>query len=677
MHSNRGGSTANRILSVLIVMGVGWLCHGVPTAFSAHISLLTHPDHLAVYSPIVFDARSEGEENLAGVRWKFDDGTIVHGPLAEHRFKDPGPHYVELETIDYTGQRTYDLVELPLDPEPLGVDLRVSGIQVSDPLPTGNNDGVLAPGERGTIRVFVTNIGSKPAREVRASLVLTPDVRAELPLSYRVQSLSFSEVPPFSQIPSSNSLVFSLPHDFEPPHGLWFYLLVEDKEKHRSLGALTIPLGDKESNVYSVPLGIEGTVSPQFRESTLYFRSPATDLLRVGLTGMSTLDPVIWLSTPDGRRLYDEDSGDGNGALLVISDAQEGLYRLEIGGESGSVGAFVATADTGWVPFGHEQSNIVIGEDRVGMIRTADETVVYAFYAEANEEIKALVSGETGTFDPYFILRGPDGAEIASDDDSGPGNDASVVVPYAPVSGMYTLVVKTTPKWRTTGQFRLYLIDERYETNEISIGQTLTGFVQNMGHRISYHFSNPHRRLLVFTLDDFDSSPTEFEMFNPYLQLFDSEGEPVAVDDDTGSGDDAILMTRLTEGFVEVSGGPYETTGPYRLHVERDPKSIPDLRTGTTTALIRRGKTDIYRAYIEEDSTVHIEVSRIDGDLEPTVRVLAPNGRRLVQVGPDTFHEPSSVRTFLIAPQTGQYKIHVWGTGKSSGLASITLEVID
>jgi len=667
----------NRMLCLLMIT-VGMLTGlFLDTGFAARITVHTHPDHFAVYSPIVFDARSEGEENLAGVRWDFDDGTVVHGPLAEHRFKEPGPHYVQLETIDPHGNRTYDVIQLDVAAEPIGVDLRVSGIRVFDPFPTGNNDGVLSPGERGFAQIVITNIGTKSAPNVKATLELTPKIREQLPRQYHRQTLSFGAIAPFRHVSSGNTLVFPLRYNCEAPYGLWFYLLIEDDEQHRSLGALTIPLGDRESNVYSVPFGVEGLITSTLRESTLYFRSPATDLLRVSVTSTSVLDPAVTLFSPDGNQLTNKNSGDGDDELTILADAPEGLYRMMIGGKSGSIGSYIVTVDTGYVPAGHEQSNITMGEDRIGRIRTAGETRVYTFYASRNERIEALVTSEEDKLDPFLTLFDPNGNAIEYDDDSGPGTDAHILVPHVPSSGMFRLIVKSSPKSPTTGRFRLILIDERREVDEVSAGQTSTGVIQNMGHRVLYHFKNPNRRLLVFTLDDLETGPEEYSTFDPYLRLLDAAECLVAVDDNSGAGDDAMLMTRLSEGTVEVSGGPYETTGSYRLRVEQDAKATPSLRFGTTTTLISSGRTDSYRTYVEEGGSIHVEVTRISQDLEPVVRLLAPNGRQLLQAQPDESTQGDNVRVFLIAPQTGQYRIQVWGVGRTSGLAAIKLEVID
>ncbi|MFH1742549.1 MAG: hypothetical protein ABIH23_26390, partial [bacterium] len=222
-------------LSLCVLLQVSF-----PAFSAASIAILTPEEYLGVYSPVVLDAwRSRND--LAGVRWEFDDGTIIGGPFAEHRFDTPGSHLVLVETINLQGKRSVEVITLKINPKPAGVDLRIAGVSVSDPPPTGNGDGTLSPGEWASVRFWVTNVGTQKAPGVTAELILTPDMKSELPPEDHIQKISVGDVGPFQTVLSPGSLTFSPPYNINAPHGLWFYLLLEDSVMHRSLPALTIP----------------------------------------------------------------------------------------------------------------------------------------------------------------------------------------------------------------------------------------------------------------------------------------------------------------------------------------------------------------------------------------------------------------------------------------------------
>ena len=663
--------TCVRIVTICaIVLAISHEC------LAGVISVLTHEDHLAVYSPIVFKALSEGDDP-AGVRWEFDDGTVTLGLFAEHRFKHPGPHLVLLETMYYASRPNYEVLELTIAPQPVGVDLRVTGVTISDPVPTGNNDGVVSPGEWGTVRVQVTNLGTRPAYGVVGTLFLTPGVKSWLPPEDHDQRIRIGDVGAVQTTLAEQVLTFSPLYHFQAPEGLWFYLLLEDRSEHRSLAALTIPLGERGVKTYQAPFQVEGLLSPNHRHVTIYFRSPHTDELRISVSDHgSPLDPRVEVYLPDGQVLSDTDGGRGDDALIVVSDAPEGPYRLEIFGEGGSVGSYVVNVEAIAPPSEEAPVRITFGQVVTGQLRSIGEEHTYTFSANEGQRIEVLLTDEGGSLDPFLVLRPPgDGGEI-TDDDGGPDDDALIVVPTAPVTGTYTLVVTNAPGKETTGAFRLVLVGERQEEREIHLDETVDGTIEQAGHRVMYSFLNPEKRWLRFLLDDFNSL-AEGATLDPFLKLFNAKRKLVASDDNSGVGDDAILVTRLRAGFVEVSGGPYHTVGLYRLRLEEGDSQAPTLDRGTTATYVFAGEPEVFEVFAHAGSFMYISVTDRGGSLDPILRVIDPKGRQIV-LEDNSFSAPEDdAHAFLVTSRTGVYRVEITGAADTFGQAWITFELLD
>jgi len=95
----------------------------------------------------------------------------------------------------------------------------------------------------------------------------------------------------------------------------------------------------------------------------------------------------------------------------------------------------------------------------------------YSFSGAAGDRVEIRVASES--MDTYLILLGPDGLEVARDDDSGGNLDARVVVSL-PSAGPYTLVA-TTFSSGTTGDLSVFVdqyVERPVTVGSISMGET-------------------------------------------------------------------------------------------------------------------------------------------------------------------------------------------------------------
>ncbi len=642
----------------------------------AAVRVLTPTDYLSVYSPIVFDAW-QSREQYASIRWEFDDTTVLYGPMAEHRYSLPGHHLVLVETTAPDGKKFAEVVELDIGLIPAGVDLRVVGAEINDPPPTGDANGSISPGEWASVRLYVANFGTQTANCVTGQLILPPEMLSQLPSDMHNQTIHVGDIGPMQTVLSQGALAFAPPQDIKAPNGIWFYLLLEDLLLHRSLPALSISLDPNGMKTYDAPFGIEGTLTQSQPKAVFYFHAPQTSQLTIGVSDRGgPLDPYASVVVPDGRRISDDDGGYGDDALLIVPNAPEGKYQLEISGAGGTVGAYVVAVDLGDSGGGAGYQSIAFGQTITGTLNSSNELRTFTFFAHEGQRIEILLTDDGGTYDPFLVLQMPVTKESILDDNSGPEDDAQIIVPKAPYTGIYTILVMSPFTNPTRGFFRLILAEAQSEERPISLGQTISGEISRAGNTDRYFFTNPYSRYFRFSLDDYDPKLGSDGKLDPFLKLYDMNGNLVASDDNNGLGDDAILVTRMTEGVAEVSGGPFQTVGPYRLHLEEGQNTFAILQPGITSTYVFSKQTETFEFFATAGSSLYVYVTDRLGSLDPAFRVFSPGGYALVHVDNSFAPPEDDAHAFLTVTQTGTYRLDIYGAKGTFGPAWITFQLL-
>jgi hypothetical protein len=159
--------------------------------------------------------------------------------------------------------------------------------------------------------------------------------------------------------------------------------------------------------------------------------------------------------------------------------------------------------------------------------------------------------GADGLSDPYVVVHGPDGAELASDDDGG-DNLNSWLEFQAQNAGIHYLEARGFSE-DAVGRYALAVTPGE-------IGASPDGaeyLVPNSGGRVSRIGVNDD--VDWFTVELIEGRPYRFyvdgvepeALADPVLTLYNSEGVEIASDDDGGAGASPYLT------YVPVAGGPY------------------------------------------------------------------------------------------------------------------------
>jgi hypothetical protein len=264
----------------------------------------------------------------------------------------------------------------------------------------------------------------------------------------------------------------------------------------------------------------------------------ATIDLRAGR--MIDLDPYLQLYDPDGFLLAsDDDGGEGYNSLIMLYPmGSSGRHEIQVSALGGEGEYSLSLQVASEAPPGG--GAIEYGESVTGTLVWGGEHE-WTFEGEEGDRATISMCATAGGLDSYLELYGPDGEQLAEDDDSAGGLDSLIECYELPADGTYTIVCSGFGQ--SSGIYQLTLGTGAHGT--LSIGETVTDALQERD-RHNWLFEGSEGDVVTISLvasnDEFDA----------YLELFGPDGEQLATDDDGGQGYNSMI-----EGFELPATGEY------------------------------------------------------------------------------------------------------------------------
>ncbi|MDO8665863.1 MAG: hypothetical protein Q7J79_04575, partial [Gemmatimonadales bacterium] len=185
----------------------------------------------------------------------------------------------------------------------------------------------------------------------------------------------------------------------------------------------------------------------------------------------------------------------------------------------------------------------------------------------------------SGAFDTFLELRDPRGTKVADNDDGlGEGTD-SFIIAHLSQSGRYRIAARGYGDREASGFYELSLarsatVGRAGQVQEIRPGQTIVGRLE-----AGDSTAGDSTYTDVFTFLAIRTGDVVIDLrsgdFDAYLIVQDAEGHTIGTDDDSGSGTDAQITTRVTAGtsyrIRANSYGEDPETGLYRLSIRYTP----------------------------------------------------------------------------------------------------------
>ncbi len=350
-------------------------------------------------------------------------------------------------------------------------------------------------------------------------------------------------------------------------------------------------------NLPTIPLADVGSV--QVGQRAFAIGNPFGQFQGTFTTGI-----VSRLDTERGSIQHDAAINPGSsGGPLLNSDAELIGVNTAIftsGQSQGNIGigfaisvsrvqSFLASVRQGNAPRGNQrptpsrnrqapQQLTLNGGAITGQLRPGDKILpvdhsffdVYTFSGERGQQVAITMTSQQ--VDAYLILFGPDGGEIAQNDDSGRHTNARIVV-MLPKSGTYTLLANSYES-NESGSYTLQAVADG---NTSSSTSEETGVILQRRGRLdsqdsqlsdgsfyeAFSFSGRRGQQVQILLESPD--------FDAYLILIDENGENIAENDDfrRGNTNSALNVTLPYTGSYRILVNTYERgeRGRYQLTV--------------------------------------------------------------------------------------------------------------
>ncbi len=403
-------------------------------------------------------------------------------------------------------------------------------------------------------------------------------------------------------------------------------------------------------------------------------------------------DPLLRIRDAHGQELaMDDDSGEGFNAYLEFVAPAAGVYYLDAQAfDQNAVGGYTLTAAAGDIPADATTDAVLSadGDSREGAIAPAGDQDWYKINLAAGQGVRIAVNAAEGAGalqDPLIIMHGPDGAELARDDDGGPGLNSWMEF-VAPAAGAYYLEVRAFSE-EAQGRYSISLTAgdigntadgaEQIEAN----GEGRTAMINNDGDIDWFAIELVEGRPYRFNLQGSEPDP----LADPVLTLYDSDGHEVASDDDGGTGANSYLSyTSVTGGQYYAAVSSFNNTGKGRYALTVSDTEVPG-NTSTDETLDAAhgddrvnsieipGDLDDYRVDLEAGAHYLIEVvAQGDNPLgDPYLAVLNSDGQRLA--ADDDGGRGRNARLRFTPPQAGSYFIQASGLGGSTGSYKVSI----
>jgi hypothetical protein len=281
--------------------------------------------------------------------------------------------------------------------------------------------------------------------------------------------------------------------------------------------------------------------------------------------------------------------------------------RVDTGDETSTRTVDVVPAQSS----GRDLRSIAIGEERAGELDSTDPVAAgtqgyhepVTFSGEAGQRVTIEMSAEGG--DTYLLVRGPDGTEIATDDDDGPGRNSRITGLKLPTTGTYT-VIATSFRPDATFPYTLSVA----EAGPSSDGY-ITGVVTNDKNEplggVTVEVIDPDTASKVATVTNSEGEYT--------VEVGAGETYDVRAITEAGSSraDSGVIQPNTTTAVDVVVPGA-SPTASIELTAEGASNTTPGEEFTRTYTLSNTGESDVADAQLNLSTPRGLSVTDVSGD---------------------------------------------------------------
>lgn len=380
--------------------------------------------------------------------------------------------------------------------------------------------------------------------------------------------------------------------------------------------------------------------------------------------------------TPDSRWLLFV-SPDGTSLLAASVTDPNASTRVLLRGEPA-----LDLCEAAWQPAAPGTATPVATELQPGTVISGEITddaygVDVPLPLAANDTVTITMEATGGDLDAFLLLLGPDGDELARNDDAAQqigdsATNAQLLNFTAPVDGTYT--VRATRFFEaagiTRGTFRLSVVPGEpgavvvlpptqaptaapqateqvvvtpaapaTDTLAVQVGDTLTGTLDDVTPAVNYTIDLQPGEVITVTLERLNGD------LDPYLTVVGPSGREVAFNDDAEVPVGGIPLNAQLRGFsgdvagtytiqaTRYGGGIGMSSGDYRLTVATGQALLAgsSLRVGDAVEGTITDALPIleYTIALDAGQTITVTLEALDGELDPYLLLLDSSGQEI------------------------------------------------
>ncbi len=464
---------------------------------------------------------------------------------------------------------------------------------------------------------------------------------------------------------------------FMLPTAASYQILVESYAQHSGSGAetgsfsltaaetsATVAVIPTVSNVGSIGLGdtVTGSLTSATTSMTYTLEAEAGQSVTVTLAS-SDFDTYLSIMDGSGNVLTQNDDSDGtNSGIHSFVLPQASSYQILVesyaqhNGSGAVPGDFTLSASEQQVA--HIEYTQTV-EDSF----TSDALVKdYVFTGQAGDVV--LISLTSPDFDTYLHLRDTDGNEVASDDDSGEGNNSQIGPFTLPSTGGYTIEAASFGG-SSLGDFTLKL--DKVELVTLNYGDSAVAEFTRSGQMKYFSFTGRNGDLVTI------SATSNSGSIDTSLMLNDPYNSQIATDDDGGPGvDPEIYQQLLTQDgtYTIVLQAVSGSSGSVTVSIDRT--SPPSLDEGEQTLDFSSSQSARAVGFTANaGETVALTLtSASDGIGSPNVSVMQ-DGETIANASSNTVQ---SLSFSFVTPSDGEIIIQINDYSYSSVSYTVSLE---
>ncbi len=450
------------------------------------------------------------------------------------------------------------------------------------------------------------------------------------------------------------------------------------------LHLLTINLNaqDQEGVVYGQV--VSGSIDNQSPQVTFEFDALRCDFisLRVRVTG-GNLDPVLTVIDARGAVLVRRDDSGSESAVLVepLAIPANGRYTVVVGRFGYGLGTTSGSFELLVQRIGNGSANYCgmrYGDTVYNTVDNMEPELFYFFRARQGDIVNIHMQTRAGDLDPYIRVVDNNSYVLAHNDDfPGAGIDALIQGFMIPADGTYYVIASRygLAAGSSSGSF-LLTVEESQNSGlgnsplaavPLRAGAGVEGALAESRSEQYYRFEARRDDIISVSMDRIGGN------IDTFLVIADLQMKELAVDDDSGDGQNALITDFLVpaDGSYYVIATRFEretgiTTGPYRLRLVNQgnafdpvPASVQRIDYGVSlTGNIDDVTTRVRYAFRgEAGDIITASMNQSDGDLDPFINILAADGTTVLINDDDGGGRPNARIDRYTLPETGIYYI--------------------